>query len=273
MVPATVMIMTRDEQANIENCLKSLSEFDEIIVVDSASTDKTCEIARECGAHVVPFEWDGTYPKKRQWALENIETHHDWIFFVDADEIIPQTVTEEIKSVLAVPNGFAGFFVVSDYCINGRMTRFGLKNKKLALLNKRDMCFPVVDDLDCAGMGEIEGHYQPVLRTRAKHGDIGVLSSRMVHDIILDKDWREKHTRYAQWASCVERRRVLPQDPVKIRRMLKAMFVKMPCRACIAFLHSFVLKLGFLDGYAGFLLAKSRYDYYRLIARENSRNA
>jgi glycosyltransferase involved in cell wall biosynthesis len=80
--------MTKNEELNIAKCLRSLNDFAEVFVVDSDSTDNTRTIAESMGARVVHFSWNGKYPKKKQWCLDNLSFSHDWVLFVDADEEI-----------------------------------------------------------------------------------------------------------------------------------------------------------------------------------------
>lgn len=70
MIPVSVVVMTRNEAANLPHCLSALGRFAERFVVDSGSTDGTPAIAEAAGARVVPFRWDGRYPKKKQWCLD-----------------------------------------------------------------------------------------------------------------------------------------------------------------------------------------------------------
>ena len=69
MVPVSVIVMTKNEELNIRKCLASLAKFNEVFVVDSHSEDKTVEIATELGAKIVEFQWNGRYPKKKQWCF------------------------------------------------------------------------------------------------------------------------------------------------------------------------------------------------------------
>lgn len=80
-------------------------------MVDSQSTDETLKMADELGAKVVQFRFNGTYPKKKNWALENIPFRHEWVLIVDADEVIPLDLAEEIAHVLQQPNGYDGYYI------------------------------------------------------------------------------------------------------------------------------------------------------------------
>lgn len=259
-IPVSVLITTKNEEHNIARCLEALSDFDEVIIVDSNSDDRTCAIAREYGVRAENFTWNNAYPKKRQWCLDNLDIQHDFVFFVDADELVTSGLVSEIKGLSWAAQGY---FVSGQYVVEGRVLRFGMQNKKLCLFNRHYFEFPVVDDLDIPGMGEIEGHYQPV----AKHDAVKIdsLKHGVLHYAFEDWDgWEARHERYAVWEAEMISRNAYPKDPVLIRECCKQIFRAMPSlvRGIVAFLDSYIVRLGFLDGRAGFLLAYSRLSYY-----------
>ncbi len=165
------------------------------------------------------------------------------------------------------PPACAGYFIRGRYVIDGRTVRFGLCNNKLALFDRRRMGFPVVNDLDLPGMGEIEGHYQPVRKPGFESTRTGQLRAPLLHCAGDDRAaWLDRHRRYAAWEVGMNRRNAWPADPAGKRQMLKRLFRAAPRRDILAFLHSFILKWGFLDGRRGFILARDRGLYYRMIA-------
>lgn len=263
----SVIVLTKNEEKRIARCLKPLStEFSDIRVVDSASDDDTVRIAKGFGAQVSDFHWNGKYPKKYQWSLEYLDGLNDWVLFVDADEIVTPELIAELDG-LSLQG--AGYYIPSRYSVDGQVLRYGLVNKKLCLLNRHKMIFPVVNDLDIAGgVGEIEGHYQPVRRNYFRQEKIGGLRSFMIHEALEDeRTWVRKHERYAHWEAEMDRRAAWPHDPSMVRHVMKSVFKALPWRSGIAFLHSYIWRLGVLDGKAGFKLAKSRYLYYRRITQ------
>lgn len=184
-IPVAAIVTTLNEEKNIARCLASLGRFDEVIVLDSQSTDKTLDVARSFGVTCISFAWNGQYPKKRQWALENLPLKHERVFFIDADEEATLKLCDEIA---ALDWAADGYFVRGRYVVNGKVLRFGLQNKKLCLFDRTKMEFPVVDDLDITGMGEIEGHYQPVqCAPRNIHGgeDVCYQLSACIDGVIL----------------------------------------------------------------------------------------
>lgn len=263
IVPISAILVTHNEEARIESCLKTLSNFDDIWVVDSNSQDQTTAIARKHNANIVNFTWNGQYPKKRQWCLDTLALKHDWVFFVDADEHITPDLITEITDIATRDQTIAGYFIHGQYLWKGAQLRHGLMNNKLALFNRHKMHFPTINDLDLPGIGEIEGHYQPVLKPDFAHETIGQLQSPLIHD--AGNHWEERHLRYAAWEAGMNARNAWPSDPSKFRRILKTIFKTLPCRPLCAFLHSYILKAGFLDGRAGFDFAQSRARYYTMI--------
>lgn len=264
-IPVSVLISTRNEAGCLARCLAALSAFDDIVVIDSGSTDDTVLIAQSFGARVVPFTWNGQYPKKRQWCLDQLSLAHEWIFFVDADEVIPSVLTAEIADTLQAP-AHEGYFVDGLYVMGTQLLRHGLRNTKLVLFKRGAFAFPLVNDLDLPGMGEMEGHYQPV---PVSQGTIGRLQNPMLHYAYESgEDWQSRHARYAGWEAGMNKADAWPVDPVPLRQLMKAFFRRLPCRGVIAFVHSYIYKRGFLDGWAGFALARDRYRYYTLVARK-----
>ncbi|MBI1326451.1 MAG: glycosyltransferase [Alphaproteobacteria bacterium] len=265
-IKASALIITKDEARKLPACINALKDFDEIIVVDSNSRDGTPDIAAQNGASVYNFTWNGAYPKKRQWCLENISTKHEWIFFCDADEIVPQTLIDEIKATLDPMPLQAGFFVYGQYIMDGKPLRYGLRNNKIILINKHKMYYPHVDDLDIAGMGEIEGHYQPVPAN--PRSVIGQLKTPLLHEAYANiAAWDFKHQKYATWAARMTQKKAWPRDPVLWRDIAKKLMRRNPLRPHIMFFYSYILRLGFLDGKAGHTHARYRYLYERMIQR------
>ena len=264
MIKVSVLIATLNEAASLPRCLAALQNFDEIIVIDSGSADETITIAENFGVRVENFNWNGEYPKKRQWCLDHLNIKYDFVFFVDGDEEVTPELAFEIKNLEWQA---AGYFVKGKYIWQGRSLNHGLQNNKLALINRHKIGFPVVDDLEIDGMGEIEGHYQPVLKAAYKDEPIAKLNEPLLHFAYEETaEWHQRHKRYAKWEAQMIMRQAYPKDPDPWRQRLKTMFRKLPCRGFIAFCHSYIFKLGFLDGGAGYQFACSRWAYYRRVS-------
>ena len=272
MIPVSVIIVTKNESQNILNCLDQLHRFDDIWVVDSASRDGTADLAKTKTAQIVQYQWNGQYPKKRQWCLDNLSLKYDWVFFVDADEIIPSTLIDEIENLIASVPTEAGFFIIGRYRIHGKILKHGIPNQKIALLHRARMEFPVVNDLDIPGMGEIEGHYQPVLKVNAL---IGTLQNYMVHDALNDmraeRAWIFRHEKYARWEAGMNIKKSWPKDPVPWREKVKICLRSSMLRPHIIFLIGFVVKGGILDGKEGLKINKLRYSYLKMIVQNTKK--
>ena len=104
----SVTIITRNEASHIEACLASVSWANEVVVVDCGSTDDTVERAARAGARVLTHEWPG-YAAQKNWAAS--QAAHDWILSVDADERVTDDLAAEIKKVLTREEGPAGYRV------------------------------------------------------------------------------------------------------------------------------------------------------------------
>jgi glycosyltransferase involved in cell wall biosynthesis len=260
-IPATVVVMTRNEEANIAKCLRSVVRFEQVFVVDSRSEDRTREIAREHGATVVEFVWNGEYPKKKQWSLDNLSFAHDWVLYVDADEELTPEGADEVAKLLAGDPPHAGYFVPYDYVFIGRRLRHGHRVHKLVLLRRSRARFREVDDLDVENMWEVEGHYQPTI-----DGTVGTLRTAMIHDDHQTLfEFFSRHNRYSDWEATMRARGAIAstgESQPRSRALLKRTWDAAPLKGLLAFLYSYVLRAGFLDGRAGFHYALSRAYYY-----------
>ncbi|MEI8395849.1 MAG: glycosyltransferase family 2 protein [Rhodospirillaceae bacterium] len=268
-IPVSVIVMTRNEADNIVACLSGLSRFDEVFVVDSNSTDGTVALAASMGARVVPFTWNGRYPKKKQWCLNHLPFRHDRVFFVDADERVLPALADEIEALMVRGPKRAGYFVTARMSFDGHRLRFGHHNCKLALFDRKRGHFPECPDLDVTTMWEVEGHYQPTI-----DGPTERLTAYMLHeDGKPVSAWFERHELYADWEATLgfdgRLYRLASAEP-PLRRLLKRAVQRLPLRPLLAFLHSYVWRLGFLDGSAGYRYAKARGWYYRLIDRKTA---
>lgn len=268
MLPVSAVVFTKNESLNIRDCILSLSRFSEIVVVDSMSNDDTCQLASGLGARVINFQWNLRYPKKREWSLRNIAYSNEWILFVDADERVNDNLCDEISSLLFDnQESYAAASIPIDYFFAGVRLRHGQKPKKTVLLRLGSVSFPVIDDLGTEGMGELEGHYQPRIQ-----GKIKKFSSGIVHN---DNDpistWMNRHVKYAKWEAHLLKNKNIKKEVDTSKGVLGSLFHKLPFRPVAFFFYSYVIRLGFLDGRAGFDYAFAKSWYYWLsgvIARE-----
>src|SRR5450755_2024841 len=123
-LPVSVIVAARNEEKNLPRCLQALRNVGEVYVIDSESTDATPKIARSFGAKVVQFRYQGGWPKKRQWAMENLPLAFDWILLVDADEALTPELAEEIRRSIENPY-FDGYYISLRMYFLGRVLRHG----------------------------------------------------------------------------------------------------------------------------------------------------
>lgn len=259
-LPITVLIQTKNEELSIGSCIDSLNDFDEIIVVDSDSTDKTTQIAKSHGASVVNFTWNGLYPKKKQWQINSLTTKHKWILFMDADESPTPELVIELRTFLntAHKQNYVAADIKLNYVFTGRQLRYGHTVIKRVLLQRGLANFPVIDDLGAPGMGELEGHYQPVI-----DGNTAQLKGRILHnDIDPVRTWFDRHNKYSDWEAYLRSRPAIREETASRRSVQGRIFDAVPFKPLVFFVYSYGIRKGFLDGRAGFDYAIALSAYY-----------
>src|SRR3954470_10619558 len=135
-LPITVLIAAKNERANIATCLDSLKSMERIILLDSHSQDGTPEAAQAHGAAIVQFEYAGGYPKKRQWALEQVPIHTPWVMFMDADESLTAALETEIAAALNKSDASDAYLICKGFHFLKRKFRFGGFSHSAVLLFK-----------------------------------------------------------------------------------------------------------------------------------------
>ena len=133
----TIAIPAINEERNLGLCLQAIvHDFcSRVVVIDSASSDSTAEVARDHGAEVIDFQWDGHFPKKRNWFLREHTPNTNWVMFLDADEILSSAVKSEIDYVLpfttlqcfllSYTNYFLGISLSGGYPLRNWLFRVG----------------------------------------------------------------------------------------------------------------------------------------------------
>jgi glycosyltransferase involved in cell wall biosynthesis len=260
-IPVSVIIMTKNEETDLPICLRALRDFDEVFVVDSESTDQTSAIAEAFGARLVSFSWNGRYPKKKQWCLDNLPFSHDWVFYVDADEQATPDLCSELADLVRGNPPHAAYFVRLDYVFLGRLLTHGHQMHKLSLLNRHHARFLEYDDLAAQRAGEVELHVQPTVS-----GTVGMLRGRLIHN---DHDslysYWERQNRYTDWEALLRNKGgITREEEAAVGRtmLLKQLFQTLPGKPLLVFLHHYLFRRGFLDGRAGFHWAVDRALYH-----------
>jgi glycosyltransferase involved in cell wall biosynthesis len=226
----SIVIITKNEEKFIEDSIKSADFADEVLILDCGSTDNTCKIAKKMGARVENQTWLGFGPQKNK--AVDLATH-DWVFVLDADERIPSKLCSEIISILKNPS-FDGYSVA-------RLNNFFGKDIKTCGL------YP---DYTIRLYNRRKGRFNnvPIHESVQIEGKVSKLMNHMIHLAYEDVDeFINKQRNYAKLSN-------------KKKNILKA-FVS----PCWTFFKLYFLKLGFLDGWHGYIIAKiyAKYAFWR----------
>lgn len=257
-VPVSILIPIKNEAANLPRCLDSGSWADEIFVVDSQSTDGSREIAEARGARVVQFEFNGTWPKKKNWALDNLSFRHEWVLILDADEELPPEAREEIAAIVRDPgNPIAGYWINRRFMFMGKWLKHSYHPNWVLRLFKHRLgrCRKITDRPTASGDNEV--HEEIVIQ-----GLAGRLRSEILHYAFPTiETFVEKHNRYSNWeaAAALDGARFadpLRGSPAVFRRRLARLSRRFPFRPFLRFLYVYVWQRGFLDGREGYCFAR-----------------
>ncbi|HKP03071.1 MAG TPA: glycosyltransferase family 2 protein [Chthoniobacterales bacterium] len=258
-VPVSVIVPIRNEAANLPRCLACLSWADEVIVVDSQSTDASIQIAEAAGAQVVQFQFNGTWPKKKNWALENLPFRNEWIFILDADEVLPPGAGQEFARAIAEAGSIAGYWINRRFMFMGKWLRHAYyPNWNLRLFRHSLGRYEKLTESDTRS-GDNEVHEHVIVQ-----GPTGRLRSEMDHYAFPSVDvFVEKHNRYSNWEARVSADRQLAGSAARIRsstverrRRLKQFSQYLPFRPLLRFLYVYLWQKGFLDGREGYYFAR-----------------
>lgn len=254
----SIFILTLNEESNIEACLDSVSFSDDVVVLDSYSTDETVDLAKARGARVVQRNFDN-WSAHQNWAMTNIEFKHDWVFYLDADERMTPELQDEIIAIASNNiDDCKGYFVGRTNYFMGRSIAH---------------CYPPVPIMRFFQPSCIR--YERLVNPIAIiDGDTGYLKHRFLHYNFSKglTEWFDKHNKYALSEAKEGLKALREQDPnlslfskdrALKRVALKNLALRLPGRPFVKFLYLYVLKLGFLDGKAGFTycVLQSIYEY------------
>ncbi len=192
LIPLTAIVLTFNEEANLPDCLASLSGWVQaLFVVDSGSSDRTLEIARQHGATIVahPFE---THTKQWAWALATLPIESEWVMGLDADQRVTAALREELIRLFSEEphrlEGIQGLYLNRRHIFRGRWLRYGgLYPKHLLKLFRRNSVRLSEADL-------VDHHFYVDGHTLALAHDI-IEENRKENDIAF---WIDKHNRYAK---------------------------------------------------------------------------
>lgn len=265
-VALSVLIPVKNEAHNLPRALASVRWADEVWVVDSHSTDRTAEVAAAHGARVVQFDFNGTWPKKKNWALTSLPFAHSWVFILDADEVLPAAAAAEFRAIVNDPNHpIAGYWINRRFFFLGKWLRHAYyPNWNLRLFRHARGRYEQLTTVSTAS-GDNEVHEHVVVQGRT-----GRLRCEMDHYAFPSIEvFIEKHNRYSNWEARVavaeeSGKSQLQDGAVAFRRRLKRWARRLPFRPALRFAYVYFWQRGFLDGRAGLYFARLHAIYESL---------
>jgi glycosyltransferase involved in cell wall biosynthesis len=263
LLPVSVIIPVKNEARNIAACLDSVAWAAEVWVVDSHSTDATVELAEARGARVAQFAYAGRFPKKKNWALQNLPFRHDWILLLDADERVTPELEQELRELFARGPEADGYYVNRKLIFLNRWIKHcgWYPSWNMRLFKHASGRYEKLDAEDVENAGDVEVHEHVVLDGRAAY----------LHHDLLHEDFKsiyhfiERHNRYSNWdarvyhnlATGAELRDSIGASlfgsPLQRKRFIKRFWARLPLRPLLRFLWMYVIQRGFLDGRAGLI--------------------
>lgn len=244
--PLSLVVITLNEAGRLEKCLRSVPFADEIVVVDSGSTDGTVELAESLGAKVIHQDWLG-YGAQKQFAVD--QASHDWVLCLDADEWLSAPLAREIEQVLASPDA-DGYAFPRCNRFMGRWLRHGEGYPDLSLR------------LFCKSRGRWST--DPVHEKVVLNGAMGHLSGDLMH---------ESEETLGQYLAKQNRYTDLQAEQLRARGK-RFSAVKLILSPVFRFIKFYVFRLGFLDGIPGLVhisigCMNSYFKMAKLYARED----
>lgn len=260
--PVSVLIFTLNEELNLPACLDSLQWCDDIVVIDSFSDDATLEICRRRNVRVVQNEFTG-FGDQRNFALEQVDSKHDWVLILDADERVPPNLAEELsKLAVTSPSNVGAYRLRRRFHLWGRWLRYSslyptwvvrfVRRGKVRYVNR--------------------GHAE----TQVVEGDIGEIRADLIDENLKGLDaWFDRQSDYARrdaeyelecervpfnWLS------VFSTDPMQRRASQKRIVANFPFRGFFYFVYCYVFRMGFLDGRDGLVFCRMKAIFHEMTA-------
>lgn len=258
----SVVILTMNEAANLPRCLDSIRWCDDILVLDSGSTDATVAMATEGGARVMHRPFD-SFAGQRNYAMEQGELRHPWVLHLDADEVVRPELVQELHAIAGAAPAYPVYRIPSRIILRDHWLRHAGMYPAYQVRFGRREALRFID----------HGHGQ---REVQAPGQVGTIAAAFDHYNFSKgvNDWYARHLRYAKeearqaWQERGEALQISglwSGDATERRRTLKRIAHRLPCRPSLRFVYSYFLRGGFLDGAAGLQYARMLATYQRFI--------
>lgn len=263
----SVLVLTKNEQADLPGCLRSVAWSDDVHVYDSFSTDKTVEIAKSFGASVTQRTFDN-WAAHQNWGLENIKFKHPWVFYIDADERVTPELALSLKIAIEKESDFVAFSIQRrDFFMGTWLKHVQTSPYYMRLFRPEAIRYErLVNPVSVANgpVGTVDGYL-----------DHFPFSKGIAH-------WVGRHNSYSDLEAEQIVANAASREPFSIKKAFtgkdfhskryhqKELFYRLPFRPFVKFLLLYVAKRGFLDGRAGFRYAilQSIYEYLIVLKTE-----
>lgn len=261
--PVSVIILTLNEEANVEYCLRSVYGWsDDIHIMDSFSQDNTASLAMKYTNNIHKAK-EAHWADLRNWAMRNLPLKYDWVLFLDADERLTKELKREISETLKISPEENGFYIKRRFIFLGRWLKHGGLYEKVLRLFRHKFAEYIAE-------GDVE--YAKV------EGKVGLMKYDMIHE---DKKgifkWIEKHNKISDRAArqyltgqasfLTEQEKGSELEGGRRTWVKYALWEKVPLvlRPSVTFLYQYVFRLGFLDGLEGLSYHLLQAFWYRLL--------
>lgn len=268
MLDLTIAIPVKNEELNLAGCIDAIGQnlAKNIVVIDSGSTDKTVEIAKQKNVDIIDFKWDGRFPKKRNWFLQNHTPTTKWVLFIDADEYITPDFKKELKAALSANEQneeINGYWLNYTIYFLGKKLKGGYPLTKLALFKVGAGEYERIEENQWSKM-DMEIHEHPVLA-----GKTATIKSKIDHrDFRGISSYMDKHNEYAAWEAArfsEYKTNIDLQKQYTWKQRLKYKLINSVMVGPVFFVGSYVFMGGFRDGARGFAFAILKMAYFTQI--------
>lgn len=261
-IPLSIAVLARNEARNLERCLPAVDFADDVVVVDDGSTDGTADVATRHGARVLAHKMT-SFADQRNWAMESAGLRNAWVLHLDADEVVTPALAVELAERLpAAAPGTAGFQMARKTMLGEQWLRYSATYPVyVPRVVRRDKV-----RYEAFGHGE---------RVASADGAFEYLKEPCLHYNFSKgfADWFERHNRYSTHEAErilasreeLDLRQCWSRDPVRRRAALRRLSYRLPGRAILRFVYVYGLRLGFLDGRAGWTYARLQAIYETMI--------
>lgn len=227
MTKITAIIPTLNEEERIQNSLQSAQFADEIVVIDSYSTDKTVEIVEQSNAKLLKRKFDD-FSSQKNYAID--QASNDWIIWIDADEVLTKELQDEIKQAIQNANDYVGFYIYRIFFFKGKKMRFtGTQNDRLIRVFNRKYC-------------RYEGKVHEKIKS---NGKLGVLKNKILH---------YSYIHYDKYIEKLNQHSALKAEELYEKGAMVTPF-HLIIKPAARFIKHYFVKLGFLDGFYGFVIS------------------